>query len=289
MSNVKKGLGRGLSALIKDNNDMNLDFSDKKIINIKLEDIRVNKNQPRQTFNEKNLEELALSIKEFGVIQPILVRKIDNTNIYEIIAGERRYRASVKAGLKEIPAIVTDIDKLEQDKIAIIENIQREDLNPIEEAKAYKNLIEKYKLTQLELSKTLGKSRSYIANSMRILNLDKIVLEYLENEKLTMGHCKVLLSLNKIEQVELANKIINEGLNVRQTEELVKRIKNKDEDISPKKKTTRKDPYLKEIQNEFMGIFGTKVDIKNTGKVKKIEIEYYSDDDLQRIYEIIKG
>lgn len=292
MSNIKKGLGRGLSALMGDSTDVGIDLGKKEVLNIKVENIRTNKNQPRQEFNEDALEELSTSIKEFGVIQPILVRKIKDTDNYEIIAGERRYRASLKAKKESIPAIITDIDELEQAKISIIENIQREDLNPIEEARAYKRLIDTYKLTQKELSNTLGKSRSYIANSMRLLNLDKKVLGYLELDKISIGHGKVILMLNKEEQLRIAEMIIKEGLNVRQTEELVKKIKNKDNELIAdegiKLKNNKLEPYMEEFKLELMKAFGTKINIKDTGKIKKIEIEYYSDEDLERIYEVIK-
>lgn len=291
MSNVKKGLGRGLSALIKDGAGLDLNVVKKEIIELDIDKIRTNKNQPRQDFNQESLKELSSSIKEFGVLQPILVRKIEDTETYEIVAGERRYRASVKAKKESIPAIIVDIDEVEQAKIAIIENIQRENLSPIEESKAYKSLIDTYKLTQKELSETLGKSRSYIANSMRLLNLDKEVLKDLENEKISIGHGKVLLGLDKVEQSRVAKQIIEDGLNVRQTEELVKKVKNIKPNDSKKETKIKKmenDPYMEDFKLELMNLLGTKVDIKDNGKIKKIEIEYYSNEDLDRIYEIIK-
>lgn len=296
MAAKKRGLGRGLSALIPDEpieEIVNQEDDENKIVNIDISLIKPNKNQPRKKFDNEALRELKHSIKKFGVIQPIIVRKIRDQ--YEIVAGERRWQASKDAGLKEIPCIVKEIEKVEATKLALIENIQREDLNPIEEAMAFNNLMKNYGYTQEEISDIIGKSRSYIANTIRLLKLNEKVAEYIVRGDLSSGHGRALLGIEDgKKQLEIAEKIKNEKLNVRDTEKLIKEI-NKDKNINKKKVVKKektninKDPFLIEIEENLMRTLGTKVTV-STGKDKgKIEIEYYGDEDLDRLLEIILG
>ena len=292
MTVKKRGLGKGLSALLGDNSSIDTLINDtrdqkgKNIEYISLIKIKAKKDQPRKEFEKEALKELSSSIKVHGVLQPILLRIKDD--MYEIIAGERRFRASKLAGLKEIPAIVINAEDVDVAKMALIENVQREDLNPIEEAIAYKNLMEDFNLKQNELAEAIGKSRSYITNSLRLLNLDEKVIDHIYNGDLTQGHGKVLLGIkDKKEQVELASRIIETGLNVRSTEEEVRKSKDIRE-IKPKKPSqSKKDPYIVDLEDELIRSLGTKVKLIIGDKKGKIEIEYYSDEDLQRIFEIL--
>ncbi|ABY95905.1 MULTISPECIES: ParB/RepB/Spo0J family partition protein [Thermoanaerobacter] len=281
----KKGLGRGLQALIPEYRTE----EPQGVETINIAYIHPNQYQPRKQFDEDSLKELAESIKQNGVIQPIIVRKVDSG--YQIVAGERRWRAAKIAGLSEIPAIVRDFDDLQVMEIALIENLQREDLNPIEEAKAYKALIEQFNLTQEEISKKIGKSRSVIANSIRLLNLDDRVQEMLVKGDITIGHAKVILSLpNKSLQYEAAKKVVEENLNVRETENLVKNLLRKNEKNSQKTKSNKIDVHIKEIEDDLCSFLGTKVKISQKSKDRGIiQIEYYSEEDLTRIIEIIYG
>ncbi|HEY8362411.1 MAG TPA: ParB/RepB/Spo0J family partition protein [Tissierellaceae bacterium] len=282
MAPKKRGLGKGLSALISDDLILNEKNEKETVEYISIDLISPNKNQPRKSMDESALNELADSIKVHGLIQPIIVRKVDKR--YEIIAGERRWRACEIAGLKEIPCIVKDVGDGESSKYALIENIQREDLNPIEEALAYKRLMEEYNLTQEELAKELGKSRSYIANTVRLLNLPEKVIEYITAGKLTAGHGKALLSIkDENKQLQIAEEIINNDLNVREAENITsKKAKGKEKD-------NKKDPYIVEIEENLMRILGTKVNLVQGKKKGKIEIEYYTNEDLERILDILKG
>lgn len=281
MSVKKRGLGKGLSALISDDVLFEEKSTKESVIYVDINLFIPNENQPRQEFDQGALDDLANSIKTHGVIQPITVRKIDNK--YEIIAGERRWRASKIAGLKEIPCIVKDVDEEISTQIALIENIQREDLNPIEEALAYKNLGENYNLTQEEIAKQVGKSRSYVANTMRLLNLHQEIIDYISKGELSPGHGKVLLGIkDKKDQLDTAKKIIKQSLNVRDTEALS--TKN---DKKKKVNKTTKDPYIRDLEEDLMRVLGTKVNLilgKNKGK---IEIEYYGEEDLERIIEVL--
>lgn len=281
----KKGLGRGLQALIPEYQGE----EPQGVETINIAYIHPNQYQPRKQFNEEGLKELAESIKQNGIIQPIIVRKVASG--YQIVAGERRWRAAKIAGLSEIPAIVRDFDDLQVMEIALIENLQREDLNPIEEAKAYKALIEQFNLTQEEISKKIGKSRSVIANSIRLLNLDDRVQEMLVKGDITIGHAKVILSLpNKNLQYEAAKKVVTENLNVRETEDLVKNLLRKNGKSSQRGKSNRIDIHIKEIEDNLCSFLGTKVKISQRGKNGGIiQIEYYSDEDLTRIIELIYG
>lgn len=245
---------------------------------IDIEKIVENKNQPRTEFKDEALLELAMSIEENGLIQPIILRRIDDN--YELIAGERRLRASKILGMKKIPAIIKHVDEKKSAKLAVIENIQREDLNPIEEAMAYKTLMEKYDLTQEEISVEVGKSRSYIGNSIRLLNLDERVLEYIEDGKISPGHGRALVPLELERQRELADRVIEDKLNVRDVEDITRREKKT-------KSKTEDDSIIRSLEEEIMNLLGTKVSIKNGRSKGKMEIEYYGEEDLQRILDII--
>lgn len=286
MATKKRGLGKGLSALISDNvtieSVLNED-SKEQIELIDLNQIKAKENQPRKTFDDKSIEELAHSISIHGVIQPIILRKMDDH--YEIIAGERRYRAAKSVGINDIPAIVRSMDEEKAAKLSLIENIQREDLNPIEEALAYNSLIEDYKIKQEELGNTLGKSRSYITNILRLLNLNEEVIKYIYEGILSSGHGKVLLGVkDKDEQLRLANIVVEEKLSVRDTENLIKKRLPKK---AKSNKNPNEDPYLVDVQESLMRTLGTKVKLQSGKKVGKIEIEYYGDEDLNRILELI--
>lgn len=292
MSVKKRGLGKGLSALIPDEPilgiNANEDENDKvNFIDIFL--IEPNKDQPRREFDVESLSDLVESIKTHGIIQPIIVKK--NNNGYELVAGERRWRAAKEAGLKQVPALIKELSQVESSQIALIENIQREDLNPIEEAFAYKNLSEKYSLTQEEISKAIGKSRPYIANTIRLLNLDSEILELIRNGLLSSGHGRALLSIEKKEtRLKVCKIVLEKNLNVRDTEKLVKEFQSKtSKNISKesKKKNIKKDPIILEIEESLRKTLGTKVLISKGSNKGKIEIEYYSDDDLERILEIL--
>lgn len=289
MSTKKRGLGKGLSALIGDRPIVDVMIHDEdispgnEIKNIPIDEIIAKEDQPRKDFDRNALKDLAKSIEAHGVIQPILLRKLDNK--YEIIAGERRYRASKIAKLKEIPSIIVDADNEDAAKLALIENIQREDLNPIEEAMAYKQLMEEFKLKQEELANAIGKSRSYITNCIRLLNLDEKVIQYLYEGKLTTGHGKVLLGIkDQEEQTKVADKIIAVGLNVRETETEVKKAKDTKRNS---KADTIRDPHTMDIEDQLMRALGTKVNLVKGNKLSKIEIEYYSEEDLERIFDIL--
>lgn len=280
----KRGLGKGLSALIPDEPiEELLDIDDEKeaITSINISLIEPNKNQPRKEFDKEKLNELSHSIKTYGVIQPIIVRKVGPN--YEIVAGERRWKASKMAGLKEVPCLVKKIEDLEAMKLALIENIQREDLNPIEEARAFKELIEKHKLTQEELAKVVGKSRSYIANTLRLLKLDSDTLNKIEDGEISSGHGRALLSIeNETDRKKASKEIIDKKLNVRETEDIAKKIK-----VKKNKNKDMKDPVLVELEENLMSYLGTKTRIIHGKERGKIEIEYYGYEDLERILDVI--
>lgn len=286
----KSGLGRGLSSIIDDKYDsqgLSLESTDKsRIVELKIIDVEPNKDQPRKMFDKKKLDELAESIGEHGVIQPIIVVKTGKT--YQIVAGERRWRAAKQAGLKAIPAIVEDYDDTKIKEVALIENLQREDLNPVEEALGYKSLMETCGMTQEDVSKTVSKSRSAVANSLRLLNLSKPILEALEHGILSVGHAKVILSLpTKDEQNELADYIANNGLSVREAEEYVK---GKSKSKKPKTRVSSEiKMVIKEKENDFSKSLGTKVKIKDNNGKGKIEISYYSLDEFERIEKFLKN
>ena len=278
MNKIKKGLGRGLSSLIGETKVEN------KTNNLSLAEIVPNKYQPRKNFDEENLNDLDNSIKERGVIQPIIVRKSNTDNSkYEIIAGERRWLAAQKAGLHDIPVVVTDADDLKSLEFAIVENVQRHDLNPLEEAQGYKRLIDEFAYDQDKVSKFIGKSRSYISNSLRLLNLPKEVLDFVEQKKITAGHAKILVGLDNA--TFLANKFIEKKLSVRQAENLVKIFRKTKRDTSSKV-----DSNIRDLENSISEKIGLSVSIKNNKNNKGTISFYYKElDQLNKIIDIIKS
>lgn len=276
----KFGLGKGLEALIPDEEE---DIND-SIRKVPMNLIKANEKQPRKNFDEEKILQLANSIKQHGVIQPIILRKEDD--YYIIVAGERRWRAAKLAQIKEIPAIIMELTSNQVLEISLIENIQREDLNPIEEALAYKKLIEELNLTQEKLADRIGKSRVAVTNTMRLLNLDKRIYEYIIDGLISEGHGRALLSIeNKDKQYEIAQYIIDNQLNVRDTEKLIKNLGVRREKQS---KNNVMNPYIIDIKNRLENRFGTKVIINNKKNKGKIEIEYYSTDDLNRILDLME-
>ena len=278
MNKIKKGLGRGLSSLIGETK------VEDKTNNLSLAEIVPNKYQPRKNFDEENLNDLVNSIKERGVIQPIIVRKSNTNNSkYEIIAGERRWLAAQKAGLHEIPVVVTDADDLKSLEFAIVENVQRHDLNPLEEAQGYKRLIDEFAYDQDKVSKFIGKSRSYISNSLRLLNLPKEVLDFVEQKKITAGHAKILVGLDNA--TFLANKFIEKKLSVRQAENLVKIFRKTKRNTSSKV-----DSNIRDLENSISEKIGLSVSIKNNKNNKGTISFYYKElDQLNKIIDIIKS
>ncbi len=276
-SQIKKGLGRGLSSLIGETK------VEVKTNKLSLSDIVPNKFQPRKVFKEENLQDLTNSIKERGVIQPIIVRKSNSDNSkYEIIAGERRWLAARKAGLHDIPVVVTEADDLKSLEFAIVENVQRHDLNPLEEAQGYKRLIDDFSYDQDKVSKFIGKSRSYITNSLRLLNLPVDVLTFVEERKITPGHAKILVGLENASF--LASKIIERKLSVRQSEKFVKFFKNS------KKKLSNNDPNVKNLEESISNKIGLRVSIKSNKRNKgSITISFHDNNQLNRLIEIIKN
>jgi len=271
-------LGKGLSALIP---ELQMDFDKKEIVELDIKNIYPNEDQPRKVFDEEKIQILSESIKSYGVLQPIVV-KPDEYGKYMIIAGERRYRASRLAKKSSIPAVIKDLPIRDIMEIALIENLQREDLNPIEEALAYRSLIENHNVTQEEISEAVGKSRPHITNTIRLLNLRKEIIEMVEYGEITAGHGKALLRItDKDKQLEVANKIIEEGLSVRATEVLAKKISEEKDIKIPTKK--EKDLFIVDVEEKLRNIFGTKVNISKGKKKGKIEIEYYNDDELNNI------
>ncbi len=283
---TKKSLGKGLDSLfdsdsILDEINSN-DDSGEHIKLISLADIEPNKNQPRKSFDRDKLEALADSISEHGLVSPILVTPTKN-GTYKIVAGERRWRASKLAGLREIPCLIKDFDEQKVSELALVENLQRDDLNPVEEAEGYRYLLETFSLTQDEIAKKVGKSRSAVANSLRLNNLCNEVKELLRDNKLTQGHARALLTLDKGLQIEYAEKIISEDLNVRQAEALAQKSQTQKKTSQTKSINPMTQKYYKDLEGSLSSRFGTKVKISEGSKKGKIEIEYYSKDDLERI------
>lgn len=296
-SKSKKGLGRGLGALFDDSKsekssegfDFLSDLSDTEIADsdsikmIKVRDIEPNKNQPRKTFDKEKLEILSSSIATHGIVQPILVKPNIN-GTYMIVAGERRWRAAKLAKIKEVPCVIRQLDEPAVMEIALIENLQREDLNPIEEAEGYRRLMETCELTQEEVAKKVGRSRSAVANSLRLNNLSERVKQMVIDGKLSQGHARALLSItDDNEQFELAKFIIEKGLNVRQVEKLVSDTSENKKKPKTKQVTGMMKKYFSEVENDLGSRLGTKVKISEGANKGKIEIEYYSKDDLERI------
>jgi ParB family chromosome partitioning protein len=274
----KNGLGKGLGALIRENeHDIN-----SSVTELKITELEANQNQPRRFFDDQALQELSGSIKEHGVVQPIIVRKLDDS--YQIVAGERRWRAARLAGLKTVPVIIKDYSNVQVMQIALIENLQRQDLNSIEEALAYKSLIEEHDMTQERISEKIGKSRSAIANTLRLLNLPEEIKNMVVHGKISAGHARALLTIeDKNKQLEIAQKIVEQQLNVRDIEKLVMQKDNKEE-----KKENKKDVEIIELEERLKNTFATKVNIIHKKNKGKIEIEYYSNDDLERILELLQ-
>ena len=306
----KGGLGRGLDAMISETavkpktavtkkaavrtTKVTKKYTEEKVkeegsvLIVKMTQIEPNRSQPRKQFDEDALLELSESIKQFGVLQPLLVQK--KGDYYEIIAGERRWRASKLAGLKEVPVIVKDFSEQETVEISLIENIQRENLNPIEEAAAYKRLMEEFHLKQDVIAERVSKSRTAVTNSMRLLKLDERVQQMLVDEMLTTGHARALLAIeNKDEQHAAAVKVFDEKLNVRETEKLVKLLLNPAEPKPEKEKNSAEDLVYEQLEEKIKGIIGSKVAIRRKNRDKgKIEIEYYSQEELERIVELLE-
>ena len=277
MDKIKRGLGRGLSSLIGETKE------ELQKNHLQISDLVPNKFQPRKIFDENNLEDLTNSIKERGMIQPIIVRKSNEKKAkYEIIAGERRWLAAQRAGLRDVPVVVTEADDLRSLEFAIIENIQRHDLNPLEEAQSYKRLINEFSYDQEQVSKFIGKSRSHITNSLRLLTLPDEVIKLIENQKLTPGHAKILVGLENASFI--AAKIIDKKLSVRQAENFVKILKKKERSIKSS------DPNLENLIQSITSKIGIRVSIKNNKNNKgSITFSYNDLDQLQKIIEIIKN
>ena len=302
-----KGLGRALDALfgdveinlepevkeesiksIKTEIDTNKKEENKTesrgISYIEINDIKPNSNQPRKTFDEEKLDELASSIKEHGLIQPVVLRSVKNG--YEIVAGERRWRAARKIGLKEIPCIVKELTDEENMLLAIIENMQREDLNPIEEAEGISQMIDTYGLTQEQVSKSVGKSRPYITNSLRLLKLPEEIRKYVADGLLSSGHARAIVSAGSIaRQMEIAEAAVKNGLSVRQIEKMAQEKKSS---AGSKAKPRQKNADVKRVEDDLKDVLGTKVTLNQKGKKGKIEIEFYSREDLERLIELLK-
>ena len=275
MDKIKKGLGRGLSSLI---GEAKVESQKNQL---PISDLIPNKYQPRKIFDESNLEDLTNSIKERGIIQPIIARRSnDDKSKFEIIAGERRWLAAQRAGFHNVPVVVTEVDDLKSLEFAIVENVQRHDLNPLEEAQGYKRLIDEFDYDQEKVSKFIGKSRSHITNCLRLLTLPEDVIKLIEIQKLTSGHAKVLVGLENASFV--ANKIIEKKLSVRQTENFVKIFKTK--------KKNFKDPNIRELEKSLSDKIGLNVEIKNNKQNKgKISFSYKEIDQLNKIIDIIKS
>lgn len=285
MKNKGKGLGRGIDALFQDIEEV--DVKKEEVLDLPLNELRPNPYQPRKTFDEQSLKELANSIERSGVFQPIIVRR-SQIKGYEIIAGERRFRASRLAGKTNIPAIIRNFDEEMMMQIAVLENLQREDLNPLEEAEAYDMLMKNLKLTQAQVAERLGKSRPYIANYLRLLSLPKLVKEMVQEERLSMGQARTLLGLkDKSNLLKLANRCVKENLTVRQLEKIVSEMNDSKEKKKIPRLMKEKPYYLRESEERLMDKFGTSVAIQEKNGKGKIEIEYLSQNDLTRILDIL--
>lgn len=297
MPGKKSGLGKGLDSLIPNKKN---DISDSKVekkqekendspksgeIMVRINEVEPNRDQPRKDFDEDALMELADSIRQFGILQPLLVQK--KKNYYEIIAGERRWRAAKLAGIKEVPIIVKDYTDQEIVEISLIENIQRENLNPIEEAMAFKRLLQEFQLKQDEVAERVSKSRTAVTNSMRLLKLSPRVQQMIIDDMISTGHARALLAIDDEEQqFILANKIFDEKLSVRETEKLVKALKNPEKEV--KKEKSEHTFIYENIEEQIKNIMGTKVSVNQKANGKgKIEIEYYSEEELERIYDLL--
>ena len=296
MAVKKGGLGKGIDSLITDKvkanipQDIQIDEKNKPILSLNITKVEPNREQPRKNFDEDALQELSESIKQFGILQPLLVQ--DKKTYFEIIAGERRWRAAKLAGLKEVPVIIKDLSDQEIVEISLIENIQRENLNPIEEAWAYKKLLTEFNLKQDEVADRVSKSRAAVTNSMRLLKLDERVQQMVIEDMITTGHARALLPLgDNDKQYSTAQKIFDERMSVRDTEKLIKKIQSeKEEQKKVEKKSLQYDAVYADLEEKLKAIVGTKVSIhQKTKDAGKIEIEYYNLDDLERITDAMKN
>ena len=296
MAVKKGGLGKGIDSLITDKvkanipQDIQIDEKNKPILSLNITKVEPNREQPRKNFDEDALQELSESIKQFGILQPLLVQ--DKKTYFEIIAGERRWRAAKLAGLKEVPVIIKDLSDQEIVEISLIENIQRENLNPIEEAWAYKKLLTEFNLKQDEVADRVSKSRAAVTNSMRLLKLDERVQQMVIEDMISTGHARALLPLgDNDKQYSTAQKIFDERMSVRDTEKLIKKIQSeKEEQKKVEKKSLQYDAVYADLEEKLKAIVGTKVSIhQKTKDAGKIEIEYYNLDDLERITDAMKN
>lgn len=283
---MKKGLGKGLDSIFADNY-IEVAASNEGVQTLRLSEIEPKSDQPRKHFDEEALQQLAESIKQYGLLQPIIVRE-SSGGFYQIIAGERRWRASKMAGLTEVPVVIMYADALKSAEIAIIENIQRQDLNPYEEASAYKSLMEQYGLTQEQVSERVGKSRAAIANTIRLLDLDDEVLEMLKTGDISAGHARALLGLKDKEKVvDIAVQILERSLSVRDTEDLIKKLnklyeKAQDTEVSVSTDEVVVD-YIKDLESRAMSLTGKRIKINDKGKIKTIQVEYMDNEDLEEL------
>ncbi|MFH1479540.1 MAG: ParB/RepB/Spo0J family partition protein [Candidatus Omnitrophota bacterium] len=284
----KRVLGRGLGALIPERSSIDKERIleskiNQGIANVPIDKIKANKYQPRGEFDKKALEDLANSIREKGVIQPVLIRAKQDE--YELIAGERRFRAAQILNLKEIPAIIKDVSDLDSFEISIIENVQREDLNPIDQAKAYKRLVDEFSMTQEKIADTIGKDRATVANILRLLKLPQKIQEYVSRGTISMGHARAILGLSDPkEQMRLCTKLVKNDLSVRDAERYAKKL-----GVSTVKKQSSVDPNLVSLEEHLREVLGTKVKILRSKKGGKIEIEFYSDSELEKIISLLKS
>lgn len=285
MTIKKGGLGKGLDAIFMENGSGD---SENRAITLRISDIEPNKSQPRSDFDEESLTELAESISRHGILQPLLVRPLKNGR-YQIVAGERRWRASRMAGISEVPAIVRELDDAGVMELALIENLQREDLSPVEEAMGYRTLMDAYDFTQEEVSKSVGKSRSAVANALRILKLPQSILEMISDQKLTAGHAKALLSLESKDQLEhIADIAYKQAFSVRQLENLVHKINSQKSFSKDKKKNYRREPFFDEVELSLKEVLGRKVRVTGDSKKKGVlQIEFYGEDDLTALVQLL--
>lgn len=292
----KSGLGKGLDSLITNKvgtaattETVRTPEPDKDVTFVKIAKVEPNREQPRKSFDEDSLLELSESLKQYGILQPLLVQ--DKKDYFEIIAGERRWRAAKMAGLKEIPVIIKKLTEQEMVEISLIENIQRENLNPIEEAMAFKRLLNEFHLKQDEVAERVSKSRTAVTNSMRLLKLDERVQQMVIDDLLSTGHARALLAITDNEkQYNLAQQIFDEKLSVRETEKLVKKVQNQKPELPKKKEEDKMSVFYEDMEQKLKSIMGTKVAIHYKNKDKgKIEIEYYSNDELERIIELFQS
>ena len=277
---MDKKLGKGLDALIPGNTDKQ-EVSD-SIRKLKVSSISPNRYQPRKHFNDEKLQDLKNSIKEKGIIQPVIVRNAENG--FELIAGERRFRAAKELGFDEIPAIVRDAEDADSLELSLIENIQREELNPVEEARAYLELVEKFDFSQEQISKAVGKDKSTVSNTLRLLTLPKIVLDYVQLDRISTGHAKAILSLpTERSRIRFAKRVIRKSLSVRQAEELIRQKLQR-----PGKTIVGKDEHLVRVEEDLQHFLGTRVKVTQGKKRGRMEIYYYSNEDLERIVNLIR-